>query len=66
MYDIHSPRVPSVDEMVALLQRMAGVISPEQLWVNPDCGLKTRQWREVIEALSNMVASAKVMRKAMC
>ena len=66
VYDIHSPRVPSVDEMVALLQRMAGVISPEQLWVNPDCGLKTRQWREVIEALSNMVASAKVMRKAMC
>ena len=52
VYDIHSPRAPSVDEMVALLQRMAGVIPPEQLWVNPDCGLKTRQWREVIEALS--------------
>lgn len=66
VYDIHSPRIPSVDEMVALLQRMAGVIPPERLWVNPDCGLKTRQWQEVREALSNMVTSAKTMRKAMC
>ncbi len=66
VYDIHSPRVPSVGEMVALLQRMVDVISPEQLWVNPDCGLKTRQWEEVNEALSNMVASAKAMRKAIC
>ena len=66
VYDIHSPRVPSVGEMVALLQRMVDVISPEQLWVNPDCGLKTRQWEEVNEALSNMVASAKALRKAMC
>ena len=66
VYDIHSPRIPSVDEMVALLQRMASVIPPERLWVNPDCGLKTRQWQEVRAALSNMVTSAKTMRKAMC
>jgi 5-methyltetrahydropteroyltriglutamate--homocysteine methyltransferase len=58
VYDIHSPRVPTVDEMVALLRKARQVLSPEQLWVNPDCGLKTRGWPEVRRALDNMVAAA--------
>ena len=62
VYDIHSPRVPSQAEMVALLRKAAEVLRPEQLWVNPDCGLKTRRWEEVRPALSAMVAAAKVMR----
>ena len=56
VYDIHSPRVPSTEEMAELLQAAAKVARPEQLWVNPDCGLKTRGWPEVEAALSNMVA----------
>ena len=63
VYDIHSPRVPDTDEMVALLARAAEVIAPERLWVNPDCGLKTRGWREVEPALRNLVAAAKRMRE---
>lgn len=55
VYDIHSPRVPSADEMTALLEKAAAVIPVEQLWVNPDCGLKTRRWEEVIPALTHMV-----------
>lgn len=62
-YDIHSPRVPSTDEMVALLQRAARVVPVGQLWVNPDCGLKTRAWPEVRDALQHMVAAAKVIRR---
>jgi 5-methyltetrahydropteroyltriglutamate--homocysteine methyltransferase len=62
VYDIHSPRVPAVEEMTALLaaarQRLAG----EQLWVNPDCGLKTRKWPETKAALANMVAAARLAR----
>lgn len=63
VYDIHSPRVPSTEEMVALLEKAAKVIKPDQLWVNPDCGLKTRGWAEVEPALKNMVAAAKEMRE---
>lgn len=63
VYDIHSPRVPSVDEMVALMQKAAQVISPSQLWVNPDCGLKTRGWAETEASLRNMVEAAKVLRR---
>ena len=63
MYDIHSPRVPSVEEMLALLQKAATVLSPEQLWVNPDCGLKTRQWEEVRPALVAMVKAALGLRR---
>ena len=63
VYDIHSPRVPSVDEMVALLRKAAQVINPEQLWVNPDCGLKTRGWVETEASLRNMVEAADIMRK---
>ena len=61
VYDIHSPRVPSVDEMVYLLRKAAQVINPAQLWVNPDCGLKTRGWSETEAALQNMVKAARIM-----
>lgn len=63
VYDIHSPRVPSVDEMVALMKKAVKVIPPAQLWVNPDCGLKTRGWEETKEALSRMVEAARILRK---
>ncbi|MFL5907249.1 MAG: 5-methyltetrahydropteroyltriglutamate--homocysteine S-methyltransferase, partial [Solirubrobacterales bacterium] len=63
VYDIHSPRVPSVDEMAELLQEAARVLKPEQLWVNPDCGLKTRTWAEVEPSLRNMVQAAKQLRE---
>ncbi len=63
VYDIHSPRVPSVQEMVDLLKKASQVISPAQLWVNPDCGLKTRGWTETEASLRNMVQAAVLMRK---
>ena len=63
VYDIHSPRVPDTAEMVALLETAAKVINPGQLWVNPDCGLKTRGWVEVKPALKNMVEAAHIMRE---
>ncbi|MDD4515736.1 5-methyltetrahydropteroyltriglutamate--homocysteine S-methyltransferase [Massilibacteroides sp.] len=63
VYDIHSPRVPSVDEMVFLLEKAKKVIPAEQLWVNPDCGLKTRGWTETKDSLIRMVEAARVMRK---
>lgn len=62
VYDIHSPRVPSVDEMSELLEAAAGVLTADQVWVNPDCGLKTRAWPETEEALRNMVEAAKRVR----
>lgn len=62
VYDIHSPRVPSFDEMVALLRKAAQVLNPAQLWVNPDCGLKTRGWEETKSSLQNMVRAARIMR----
>lgn len=62
VYDIHSPRVPSRNEMVDLLKRAQDVIPASQLWVNPDCGLKTRHWEETRKALTEMVAAAKEMR----
>lgn len=63
VYDVHSPRVPSVEEMESLLERAATVLTPERIWVNPDCGLKTRRYEEVRPALSNMVKAAKHMRQ---
>jgi 5-methyltetrahydropteroyltriglutamate--homocysteine methyltransferase len=63
IYDVHSPNVPSVAEMVALLEQAARKIPPQRLWVNPDCGLKTRQWPEVEAALANMVKAAAVLRQ---
>jgi 5-methyltetrahydropteroyltriglutamate--homocysteine methyltransferase len=62
VWDIHSPRVPSVDEMERLLRKAAEVIPPENLWVNPDCGLKTRGWVESEAGLRNMVVAAKRLR----
>ncbi|WP_292008808.1 5-methyltetrahydropteroyltriglutamate--homocysteine S-methyltransferase [Chryseobacterium sp.] len=59
VYDIHSPRIPSKDEMVALLKKAQAVIPAHQLWVNPDCGLKTRHWDETEQALMAMVEAAK-------
>jgi 5-methyltetrahydropteroyltriglutamate--homocysteine methyltransferase len=63
VYDIHSPRIPSVEEMVELLHEAARVLRPEQIWVNPDCGLKTRTWAEVDPSLRNMVQAAKQLRE---
>jgi 5-methyltetrahydropteroyltriglutamate--homocysteine methyltransferase len=63
VYDIHSPNIPSVEQMVKLMRLAAQRIPAERLWVNPDCGLKTRQWGEVIPALQNMVDAAKVLRE---
>ncbi|WP_343705422.1 5-methyltetrahydropteroyltriglutamate--homocysteine S-methyltransferase [Flavobacterium sp.] len=64
VYDIHSPRVPSSAEMVRLLEKASAVIPIDQLWVNPDCGLKTRHWDETKKALIEMVAAAQEMRTA--
>ena len=63
VYDIHSPRVPSKAEMVTLMEKAKAVIPSEQLWVNPDCGLKTRHWPETKQALIEMVEAAKELRK---
>ncbi|HAJ89536.1 MAG TPA: 5-methyltetrahydropteroyltriglutamate--homocysteine S-methyltransferase, partial [Rhodospirillaceae bacterium] len=63
VYDIHSPRIPTVEEMVGLLEKASTVLDSAQIWVNPDCGLKTRGWAEVKPALINMVEAAKIMRK---
>ncbi|MGU3398918.1 5-methyltetrahydropteroyltriglutamate--homocysteine S-methyltransferase [Brucellaceae bacterium D45D] len=64
VYDIHSPRVPDVSEMTDLLSLARKRLSDGQIWVNPDCGLKTRKWDEVRPALVNMVAAAKALRTA--
>ncbi|SDP48941.1 methionine synthase (B12-independent) [Ralstonia sp. 25mfcol4.1] len=63
VYDIHSPRVPSVEAMTRLLERACEVIPPERLWVNPDCGLKTRGWSETEAALANMVSATRALRQ---
>jgi 5-methyltetrahydropteroyltriglutamate--homocysteine methyltransferase len=65
VYDIHSPRIPSREEIATLLHRALEVLTPEQLWVNPDCGLKTRGWPEVRSALEAMVQTAKGVRDAL-
>lgn len=62
VYDIHSPRIPNVGEMVDLMKKAIQVIPAKQLWINPDCGLKTREWDETKEALVNMVKTAKELR----
>jgi len=64
VYDIHSPRVPEVEEMAELLNLARRRLSDGQLWINPDCGLKTRKWEEVRPALINMVEAAKIVRAA--
>lgn len=64
IWDIHSPRVPTVEEMVGLLKLARGRLADWQIWVNPDCGLKTRSWQQVRPALQNLVAAARVLRGA--
>jgi len=64
VYDIHSPNIPTQEHIVQLMKKAAERIPAERLWVNPDCGLKTRQWAEVIPALTNMVAAAKTLRQS--
>ncbi len=65
VYDIHSPRVPEDGEIEALLTKALEVLTPQQLWINPDCGLKTRGWKEVEQALTKMVATAGSLRASM-
>ncbi|WP_077963178.1 5-methyltetrahydropteroyltriglutamate--homocysteine S-methyltransferase [Ensifer adhaerens] len=62
VYDIHSPRVPGVEEIVHLIEKATEGLTPDQIWVNPDCGLKTRRWEETRPTLVNMVAAAKALR----
>ena len=62
VYDIHSPRVPAVEEMVDLLKKATSLFPAENIWVNPDCGLKTRNWEETEASLKNMVKAAEVLR----
>ena len=62
VYDIHSPNIPTQEHMVQLMKSAAERIPAGRLWVNPDCGLKTRQWSEVVPALTNMVAAARTLR----
>ncbi len=63
VWDIHSPRVPAVREMTQLMERAAHVLPPGNLWVNPDCGLKTRGWPEVRASLANLVTAANALRR---
>jgi 5-methyltetrahydropteroyltriglutamate--homocysteine methyltransferase len=63
VYDVHSPRVPGPDEILDRLRRALELVSAEQLWVNPDCGLKTRRWEEVRPALAALVTAARRLRE---
>ena len=63
VYDIHSPRVPDVNEIVGQINALLEVLPPRKLWINPDCGLKTRRWEEVKPSLKNMVLAVKQVRK---
>ena len=62
IYDIHSPRIPSVQEMVNQIEALIEVLPKEQLWINPDCGLKTRKWPEVKQSLINLVEAVKIVK----
>ncbi|MDR2342878.1 MAG: 5-methyltetrahydropteroyltriglutamate--homocysteine S-methyltransferase [Campylobacteraceae bacterium] len=63
IYDIHSPRVPSIEEMINQINALLEIFPKEKLWINPDCGLKTRKWEEVIPALKNLVKAVKSVRE---
>lgn len=65
VYDIHSPRIPSVEEMTEQIWKLLEVLPKEQLWINPDCGLKTRKWEEVKPSLTNMVEAVKIVRNSL-
>lgn len=62
VYDIHSPRIPTVEEIAAQINALLEVLPKSQLWINPDCGLKTRKWQEVKPSLENMVKAVKIVR----
>ena len=62
VYDIHSPRIPSTEEIADRINKMLAVLDTNILWVNPDCGLKTRKYTEVKPALTNMVSATKLIR----
>jgi 5-methyltetrahydropteroyltriglutamate--homocysteine methyltransferase len=65
VYDIHSPRVPTVEEIVTQIELLLEVLPKEQLWINPDCGLKTRKWDEVKPSLENMVKAVHIVRESL-
>lgn len=65
VYDIHSPRIPSVEEIVEQIKLLLEVLPKEQLWINPDCGLKTRKWEEVKPSLENMVKAVRIVREGL-
>jgi len=65
IYDVHSPRVPSTQEVVGELQRILRVLPSERIWVNPDCGLKTRRWEEIRPALAHVVEAAHLVRSSL-
>ena len=62
VYDIHSPRVPTVEEIVSAVKKMKDYVPKQKLWINPDCGLKTRGEKETVASLKNLVAAAKIVR----
>ena len=64
VYDVHSPQIPTEEQIMDLLKRAGKVLPKTNIWVNPDCGLKTRGWKETIPALKNMVSAAKAMRES--
>ena len=65
VYDIHSPRVPSVDELVDVIELMTKKVNIDKLWINPDCGLKTRGEKETVESLTNLVKATNIVRGRM-
>jgi 5-methyltetrahydropteroyltriglutamate--homocysteine methyltransferase len=64
IYDIHSPRIPPVEEMLSIAKRALRILKKEQIWINPDCGLKTRHWKEVFPSLRNLTQAAHTLRKS--
>ena len=65
MWDIHSPRIPSVEEIRSLIDAALGAIPAKRLWINPDCGLKTRGYEETLASLSHLVEATKEAREAL-
>lgn len=65
VYDIHSPAIPTQEDIEKRIQEMLGILDKSQLWVNPDCGLKTRRWEEVLPALTHLVQAAKKLRQSL-
>ena len=65
VYDIHSPNIPTQEQIIQLMQKAARYLPADRLWVNPDCGLKTRRWEKVLPALTTMVEAIKTPRQRM-